>query len=79
MNKKIWIISFLLLSFLSTGIAQKKVGIFDLSYTLETDLTTTKGVNTAWDDAHTISSLQGMSQMQANATLMQAYIALKKR
>ena len=41
-------------------IENKKIGIFDLSYTLKTDLTTETGVNTAWDDVHAVATLQGV-------------------
>jgi len=38
----------------------KKIGIFDLSYTLLTDLSTEEGLNTSWDDVHTVATLQGI-------------------
>ena len=38
----------------------KRIGIFDLSYTLLADLSTEARINTAWDDVHTVATLQGI-------------------
>ena len=40
--------------------AQDAIGVFDLRYTLETNLKTKSGLNTAWDDAHAVAALQGI-------------------
>ena len=39
---------------------QEAIGLYDLHYTLETDLSTPKGRNVAWDDVHVVSALQGI-------------------
>ncbi|GAB3923733.1 GxGYxYP domain-containing protein [Mucilaginibacter myungsuensis] len=44
-----------------TTYAQRgKIGVIDLEYTLKTDPKTTDGVKTAWDDVHTMATLQGI-------------------
>ena len=68
------IVSCLFFSFACIGTDRNKVGIFDMSYTLETDLSTEAGVNTAWDDVHTVSTLQGV----VNRTVPQLYLLLVK-
>lgn len=59
MKKHIYILFYLFLIFVSAK-SQETIGIFDLRYTLETDLNTTEGINTAWDDVHAVSTLQGI-------------------
>ena len=44
----------------NTVFAADKIGIYDLRYTLQADLNTSKGVNLAWDDVHAVSTLQGV-------------------
>ena len=34
---------------------QEAIGLYDLHYTLETDLSTPKGRNVAWDDVHVVA------------------------
>ena len=55
---------FTLLSFLAISCVKaestNKIGVFDLSYTLQADLSTEAGLNTAWDDVHTVATLQGI-------------------
>lgn len=49
-----------LLFIVSTTHAAEKIGIYDLRYTLQTDLNTRKGLDMAWDDVHAVSTLQGV-------------------
>ena len=44
---------------------QEAIGLYDLHYTLETDLSTPKGRNVAWDDVHVVSALQGIVNRDA--------------
>ena len=44
---------------------QEAIGLYDLHYTLETDLSTPKGRNFAWDDVHVVSALQGIVNRDA--------------
>lgn len=44
---------------------QEVIGLYDLHYTLETDLSTPKGRNVAWDDVHVVSALQGIVNRDA--------------
>lgn len=41
------------------------IGMYDLRYTLQADLKTTKGLNQAWDDVHAVSTLQGIVNREA--------------
>ena len=45
--------------------SQEAIGLYDLHYTLETDLSTPKGRNVAWDDVHVVSALQGIVNRDA--------------
>ena len=36
------------------------IGLYDLRHTLTTDLSTQEGVHVAWDEVHTVSTLQGI-------------------
>ena len=45
--------------------SQEAIGLYDLHYTLETDLSTPKGRNVAWDDVHVVSALQGIVNLDA--------------
>lgn len=59
MNKYFKIlVAFLLV--VNTGFAKDKIGVYDLRYTLQTDLKTLEGLNVAWDDVHAVSTLQGI-------------------
>lgn len=49
-----------LLFIVSTTYAAEKIGIYDLRYTLQADLNTSKGLDMAWDDVHAVSTLQGV-------------------
>lgn len=40
--------------------AQDKIGLYDLHYTLQTDLEDIRGRNVTWDDVHLIAALQGI-------------------
>ena len=40
---------------------QEAIGLYDLHYTLETDLSTPKGRNVAWDDVHVVSACKESS------------------
>jgi len=51
---------------------KNQVGLIDLGYTLKTDVTTPQGLKTAWDDVHTIATLQGI----VNRTSPNLYIFL---
>lgn len=51
-------------------VAQEVIGLYDLHYTLETDLETTEGRNVAWDDVHLVSALQGI----VNRDIPQLYV-----
>ena len=42
--------------------SQEAIGLYD---TLETDLSTPKGRNVAWDDVHVVSALQGIVNRDA--------------
>lgn len=44
----------------SQPVKNPAIGLFDLEYTLNSDLKTPYNVKTAWDDVHTISTLQGI-------------------
>jgi hypothetical protein len=56
------IIGFLLLSvgLKSETVKKPSIGLFDLRYTLKTDLKNIDNIKTAWDDVHTVSTLQGI-------------------
>lgn len=41
------------------------IGMYDLGYTLQTDLATAEGRNTAWDDVHLVAALQGIVNRDA--------------
>jgi|GEM_PF-89395 len=59
--KKVMVFLLLQLSFsVMLWAENEKIGVFDLRYTLETDLKTVSGLNTAWDDVHAVSTLQGI-------------------
>ena len=58
-NKYLKIIVVLLLVANAT-FAGNKIGIYDLRYTLQADLSTAQGLNLAWDDVHAVSTLQGV-------------------
>lgn len=58
MKKILCFVLILLLS--STASSGHTIGIFDLRYTLNTALDTPEGINTAWDDVHTVATLQGI-------------------
>lgn len=64
----------LLCLFTCTVFAQSKnqIGLIDLNYTLKTDVNTPQGLKTAWDDVHTIATLQGI----VNRTSPHLYIFL---
>ena len=53
---------FLLLSFglRSEPLKKPSIGVFDMRYTLISDLGKLENVKTAWDDVHTVSTLQGI-------------------
>lgn len=53
---------------ISSLYAERTIGIYDLSYTLKTDLNTKEGVNISWDDVHTVATLQGI--VNRNAPLL---------
>ncbi len=44
---------------------QDVIGLYDLHYTLQTDLGTEEGRNVAWDDVHLVSALQGIVNRDA--------------
>ena len=44
----------------SQSLEKVPIGIFDLAYTLSKDLSNAEEVKTAWDDVHTVSTLQGI-------------------
>lgn len=46
------------------------IGLYDLHYTLETDLSTSEGRDIAWDDVHVVSALQGI----VNRDVPQLYV-----
>lgn len=74
MNKHIYILSLLfLVSFAAKS--QSTIGVFDLRYTLETDLNTTDGINTAWDDVHAVATLQGI--VNKNAPNLYIYFVME--
>ena len=52
------LIAFLLIT--NAAFAGERIGMYDLRYTLLTDLKTNTGINTAWDDVHAVSTLQGI-------------------
>jgi len=58
------------------GEMNEKIGIFDLSYTLQTDLSTKAGLNTAWDDVHTVATLQGI--VKRNDPKLYVFLAEKR-
>ena len=58
-NKYLKIIIVLLLVANAT-FAGNKIGIYDLRYTLQADLSTAQGLNLAWDDVHAVATLQGV-------------------
>ena len=58
-NKYLKIIVVLLLVANAT-FAGNKIGIYDLRYTLQADLSTAQGLNLAWDDVHAVATLQGV-------------------
>ena len=68
------IVLFLFISSVCTGTDIDKIGIFDMSYTLETDLSTEAGINTAWDDVHIVSTLQGV----VNRSIPRLYLLFVK-
>lgn len=39
---------------------KQKIALFDLGYTLKLDMKSQENVHTTWDDAHTLSTLQGI-------------------
>ncbi|HLP05355.1 MAG TPA: T9SS type A sorting domain-containing protein [Paludibacter sp.] len=58
----------LLVSLLMQGnltLKAQTIGIYDLRYTLSTSLSTEAGKNTAWDDVHTVATLQGIVNRDA--------------
>ena len=56
----------LLLVFYVLGISiASPIGVFDLRYTLTTNVNTKQGLNTAWDDAHAVATLQGIVNREA--------------
>ena len=62
--KKFLLLFLLLLPWIGM-FARSPIGIFDLRYTLETDLKTPDGLNTAWDDVHAVATLQGVVNRKA--------------
>lgn len=56
------LICFLLLSggLQSEPLKDPSIGFFDLGYTLKADLSNSEDVKKAWDDVHTVSTLQGI-------------------
>lgn len=66
-----------ILSIISMGLyAGEKIGIYDLRYTLNVPLVTTDGKNTAWDDVHTVSTLQGV--VNRDAPRLFVYFVIEK-
>lgn len=63
--KKCFRVLVILLLIANTTFAGDKIGIYDLRYTLQTDLRNTQGINQAWDDVHAISTLQGVVNRDA--------------
>ena len=57
-NRYLKIVAVLLLM-TYTAFANAEIGIYDLRYTLNTDLNTKEGLDVAWDDVHAVSTLQG--------------------
>lgn len=45
--------------------AGNRIGIYDLRYTLQADLSTTQGLYLAWDDVHAVATLQGVVNRDA--------------
>ena len=58
-NRYLKIVAVLLLM-TYTAFANAEIGIYDLRYTLNTDLNTKEGLDVAWDDVHAVSTLQGV-------------------
>ena len=56
-NRYLKIVAVLLLM-TYTAFANAEIGIYDLRYTLNTDLNTKEGLDVAWDDVHAVSPLQ---------------------
>lgn len=53
-NRYLKIVAVLLLM-TYTAFANAEIGIYDLRYTLNTDLNTKEGLDVAWDDVHAVS------------------------
>ena len=58
----------------SQSLEKVPIGILDLEYTLSKDLSNAEDVKTAWDDVHTVSTLQGI----VNRKLPRLYIYMVK-
>lgn len=56
--------------------AEEKIGIYDLRYTLNVPLVTTDGKSTAWDDVHTVATLQGV--VNRDAPRLFVYFVMEK-
>ena len=63
-NRYLKIVAVLLLM-TYTAFANAEIGIYDLRYTLNTDLNTKEGLDVAWDDVHAVSTLQGVVNRDA--------------
>ena len=63
-NRYLKIVAVLLLM-IYTAFANAEIGIYDLRYTLNTDLNTKEGLDVAWDDVHAVSTLQGVVNRDA--------------
>ncbi len=69
--KNIFVYGMLFLLFGCYKVAgQEVIGLYDLHYTLETDLSTSEGRDIAWDDVHVVSALQGI----VNRDVPQLYV-----
>jgi hypothetical protein len=59
---------------IAQGPQNPNIGMIDMGYTLNVDITNPQGLKTAWDDVHAVATLQGI----VNRKVPQLYIKLVK-
>jgi hypothetical protein len=56
----LFLVILICVSFKADAIKRDTIGLFDLSYTLKTDLNNPEGLKKSWDDVHTVATLHGI-------------------